>query len=78
MSFLDQHLAGGRVRRPAHWGAPSRPDNAIFKAYASVVAWHRRARERMLLMEMSDHHLRDIGLTRDDALREWAKPFWRD
>ncbi|WP_439400267.1 DUF1127 domain-containing protein (plasmid) [Bradyrhizobium sp. PMVTL-01] len=35
--------------------------------------------QRMALREIADdpHLLRDIGLTRDEALREAAKPFWR-
>ena len=38
--------------------------------------WARTARERRHLAEMSDHMLRDIGLTRAEALDEAARPFW--
>ncbi len=34
------------------------------------------ARERHTLAQMDDHLLRDIGMTRDDARREYRKPFW--
>ncbi|WP_206020409.1 DUF1127 domain-containing protein [Rhodovarius crocodyli] len=39
---------------------------------------HERWRERRLLEEMTDRDLRDMGITRHDALHEAAKPFWRD
>ena len=37
----------------------------------------RRARQRRDLAALSDHNLRDIGLTRDDVVIEIGKPFWR-
>jgi uncharacterized protein YjiS (DUF1127 family) len=41
--------------------------------------WLDRPFQRIALREIADnpHLLRDIGLTRDEALREAAKPFWR-
>jgi uncharacterized protein YjiS (DUF1127 family) len=39
--------------------------------------WIDRASQRRQLAELSDHMLRDIGLTRADAWAEAAKPFWR-
>ena len=39
--------------------------------------WRRRSRDRRELAAMSDHSLRDIGLTRYDAVWEASKPFWR-
>ncbi|MGR2739612.1 DUF1127 domain-containing protein [Billgrantia sp. Q4P2] len=35
-------------------------------------------RERTQLQELSDHQLRDIGLTRQQANREARRPFWDD
>jgi uncharacterized protein YjiS (DUF1127 family) len=43
----------------------------------AFLAWHDRARERRALMEMSDRTLRDVGISRADACREAARPFWR-
>jgi uncharacterized protein YjiS (DUF1127 family) len=37
----------------------------------------RRARQRRDLAALSDHNLRDIGLTRGDVEIEIGKPFWR-
>lgn len=35
-------------------------------------------RERSQLLELSDHQLRDIGLTRYEAARESRRHFWDD
>jgi uncharacterized protein YjiS (DUF1127 family) len=37
----------------------------------------RRARQRRDLASLSDHALRDIGLSRSDVESEVGKPFWR-
>jgi uncharacterized protein YjiS (DUF1127 family) len=39
--------------------------------------WLERSRQRRQLAQLSDHMLRDIGLTRADAWHEAEKPFWR-
>jgi uncharacterized protein YjiS (DUF1127 family) len=36
-----------------------------------------RWRERRILEALSDRELRDIGVSRSEALAEAAKPFWR-
>jgi uncharacterized protein YjiS (DUF1127 family) len=38
--------------------------------------WLHRGRTRRALESLSDHELRDIGLTRRHAWREARKPFW--
>jgi len=42
-------------------------------------SWLDRRHQRMALREIADdpHLLRDLGLSREEALREAAKPFWR-
>jgi uncharacterized protein YjiS (DUF1127 family) len=42
-----------------------------------LLIWHQRSRQRRQLQSLSDHMLRDIGLTRADVLAESSKPFWR-
>ena len=37
-----------------------------------------RSRERQALACMSDRELRDIGVTRYEALHEANKPWWRE
>ncbi|WP_395683049.1 DUF1127 domain-containing protein [Inquilinus sp.] len=42
-----------------------------------LVLWSFRHRTRRRLRTMDGHMLSDIGLSRDDALAEGLKPFWR-
>jgi uncharacterized protein YjiS (DUF1127 family) len=49
----------------------------LIKIGEALLAWQDRARERRALMELSDHMLRDIGISRAEAHREAARPFWR-
>jgi len=37
----------------------------------------QRARERRALESLSDHHLRDLGLTPEQVREEIARPPWR-
>ena len=39
--------------------------------------WWQRARQRRQLAELSEGQLDDIGVTREQALAEAAKPFWK-
>jgi uncharacterized protein YjiS (DUF1127 family) len=60
---LHQSRSGMRaaVRRPGWWN------------------WLDRPLQRIALREIADdpHLLSDLGLSREEALREAAKPFWR-
>lgn len=42
-----------------------------------LTEWHQRIRQRRHLLELDDRLLKDIGLSRADAWREWRKPFWK-
>jgi uncharacterized protein YjiS (DUF1127 family) len=47
-------------------------------AAGSIVArWLERGRSRRVLATLDDHQLRDIGISRADALLESERPFWR-
>jgi uncharacterized protein YjiS (DUF1127 family) len=46
-------------------------------ALRKVWSWMERSQQRRALAELDDRLLRDIGLTRDDARRECASPFWK-
>jgi uncharacterized protein YjiS (DUF1127 family) len=50
---------------------------AVQRAADLLLTWHRQARQRRQLQFLSDHMLRDIGLTRADVLAESSKPFWQ-
>jgi uncharacterized protein YjiS (DUF1127 family) len=51
--------------------------SAAKRAITLVLTWQERARQRHHLEYLSDHMLRDIGLTRADVLAEVTKPFWQ-
>jgi uncharacterized protein YjiS (DUF1127 family) len=50
---------------------------AIRRVALAFEEWRRRARSRQELSNLSDHMLNDIGLSREAANHEAAKPFWR-
>jgi uncharacterized protein YjiS (DUF1127 family) len=46
----------------------------------TIDLWIARGRQRRALQEiasLNDRLLKDIGVSKDEALREAAKPFWR-
>jgi uncharacterized protein YjiS (DUF1127 family) len=53
------------------------PTQALARLSEVLATWERRARERRMLREMSDHMLKDLGIPRPEAEREAGKPFWR-
>ncbi|MFZ0205953.1 MAG: DUF1127 domain-containing protein [Roseiarcus sp.] len=42
-----------------------------------LATWASRSRERNLLAQMSEADLKDIGVSRYDAMMEIQKPLWR-
>ena len=42
-----------------------------------LLLWQERSNERMKLLEMDEHMLKDIGVSRSMAEQEADKPFWR-
>ena len=78
--MLDPYSGGGAIGS----GLEPRPSQfwrivgeALSRAGARALVWHRRITERRELVSLDQHLLRDIGLSRSDALAEWRKPFWR-
>ena len=47
------------------------------QAWATVITWNNRHVQRRALGQLSEHMLKDIGISRMDALRESEKSFWR-
>jgi len=72
-----------QISQRARWRAQDGRDDgrgvaARIKRIADVLAlWRQRSYERQALAGLSDQLLRDIGLTRCDAMNEANKPFWR-
>jgi uncharacterized protein YjiS (DUF1127 family) len=63
--------ASGLARQARSWS------RALARAIDLLLIWQQRARDRRQLESLSDHMLRDIGLSRADVFAEAAKPFWR-
>src|SRR5262245_58056641 len=53
------------------------PVHPVAAAVALIARWLETARQRRVLAALDDRLLRDIGITRVDAMREAEKPFWR-
>jgi uncharacterized protein YjiS (DUF1127 family) len=59
--------------------APNKdPWSALARFVDLIWTWRAIARSRCALSQLSDHALKDVGLTRCDVYRECAKPFWRE
>jgi hypothetical protein len=58
----------------ARWSAALDPCASFL---FSVIDGFARARQRRALMALDDHLLKDIGISRADAVREWRKAPWR-
>lgn len=50
----------------------------VRRLQVTVTAWFQRARQRRQLAALSARQLDDIGITREQAASEAAKPFWRE
>ena len=57
------------------------PSFSISGSAVSIAAvfgrWIARREQRQSLLDLDDRLLRDIGISRCDALREGERPFWR-
>ena len=82
---MSTKAVGGSIRSsfPDQIGAFRRSEMSPTLATdvsATVRRWIARARQRRALADLAElnaHLLRDIGLTRDEALREASKWFWQ-
>jgi uncharacterized protein YjiS (DUF1127 family) len=55
-----------------------RPESYLRRTRSLLHMWRQRLRSRRELVLLDERALRDIGLTRYDALREARKPFWQE
>ncbi|MET0105311.1 MAG: DUF1127 domain-containing protein [Sedimenticola sp.] len=69
-------LSGNHSRRLLK---PYLPLKSIVTALPKQVyfLWQRQ-RQRRQLMTLEDHLLKDVGISRADAVREGQKPFWKE
>ena len=63
----------------ARYSGPPQTRSALAKTLSMLGVWLARSGERKALQELAQEGrlLADIGLNRQQALREAAKPFWR-
>ena len=47
------------------------------KGFKQLKLFYQRANQRRQLVEMEDRVLKDIGISRSEALEEARKPFWK-
>jgi len=65
-----------------HVSAPSVPQSYVLRATGQrwlrvIGTWIERSRQRRALANLDDRLIDDIGITRSEAARESANPFWR-
>ena len=67
----------GRHGRPA--AGPSRSLKVLLQTQwsHSIVLWRERANQRRALLRLDERLLRDIGVSRAEAIAEARKPFWK-
>lgn len=72
--ILGQRRASHARCRFLHRSGLAYLGGAVLRA---VLFWVEQSRQRRALSELDDRLLRDIGLTREEALQECANPFWK-
>jgi|GEM_PF-6759079 len=73
MSMMTQNCYGEPYGQPCATALPAQRPSLR----ALLSCWMARREERLQLAALSSELLDDIGITRADARREAAKPFWR-
>jgi uncharacterized protein YjiS (DUF1127 family) len=79
LTEISRPSANGSDRlRPKSRESATNPLLTLFqrlrKAYGTAI---ERSRQRRQLLEMDDHELKDIGITRAEAELEGRKPIWK-
>ncbi len=65
------------VEKKLQQASKAQPLNGLQNLNALILLWINRYRQRKLLNSLEDHLLKDIGVSRVDALQESNKPFWK-
>ncbi len=77
----EASAALGKGRESAAKASPVRqapPAKGFWRnSIARLASWRRRYRQRRALLALDAGQLKDIGISRVDALQEGCKPFWR-
>jgi uncharacterized protein YjiS (DUF1127 family) len=68
----------GRVGLAEAWGNLwNALQLALLASLATVVLWQERSRQRAHLADLPERELKDMGMSRSDAIREAGKMPWR-
>jgi len=70
--------SNGRRRRARKREGLSALADATASLAATFREWRRRVRDRAELAALDDRALRDIGISRAEAIHLSSKPFWRE
>ena len=66
--------AVARPRRDLRFQVPG----VLRVVVTTVLRWREVRRQRRALLTLSDELLKDIGISRADAMQEAGRPFWED
>ncbi|HWA48981.1 MAG TPA: DUF1127 domain-containing protein [Dongiaceae bacterium] len=67
------------MHSPSRWRAVARALSLELIDFGNLLLlWQARWLQRARLDRLSDHMLKDLGISRADVSREVRKPFWRD
>jgi uncharacterized protein YjiS (DUF1127 family) len=77
VEILEESALAGRS--PGDAVFPAMRMSAFRAGFDTVATWIARIGHRRALRELAEEErlLRDVGITLEQALREAAKPFWR-
>jgi uncharacterized protein YjiS (DUF1127 family) len=80
VATLASPIQGMLSSRPFYRAVPQlvvRPRRrTLTRMVDALLDWQERGRQRRELVQLDDHMLHDIGITRAEAFAEAAKPFW--
>ena len=66
------------IREPVRAGSHVASGRTALSRWTSIIGiWLNRRQGRQDLSELDDRLLADVGISREDALWEAGKPFWR-
>jgi uncharacterized protein YjiS (DUF1127 family) len=66
------------IKEPVRAGPVVAAGQAVLSSLANVIAiWLNRQQGRRDLSDLDDRLLADVGISREDAVWEAGKPFWR-
>jgi len=74
---IDGGAALGRSVRKLASAIGTAPGHLAVRLTDMLLNWQARSMERQQLRSLSEHTLKDIGLSRADTTAEADKPFWR-